>query len=121
MDERISELTYQLKEQLKNDPCIIALNDSEKAMNESEEVMALSYKKDRALDYYNEMLRFFADDSPATIKARQELADAKKELESHPLVRDYLNKYQQVRLLFEQINEKLFSLLNNDMCPKESK
>ena len=121
MDEKITELTFKLKEQLKNDPRIIALNESEKKMNESEEVMALSYKKDRALDYYNEMLRFFADDSPATIKARQELAEAKKNLESHPLVRDYLAKYQQVRLLFEQINESLFAMLNNDMCPKENK
>ena len=121
MDERLSELTYQLKEQLNNDPRVIALNESEKKMNESEEVMALSYKKDRALDYYNEMLRFFSDDSPATIKARQDLAQAKKELESHPLVRDYLKKYQEVRLLFEQVNKVLFSYLNKEMCPQEKK
>lgn len=121
MDERITELTFELKEQLKNDPRIIALNESEKAMNESEEVMALSYRKDCALDYYNQTLKYFSDDSVAATKARQDLAKAKKELDSHPLVRDYLQKYQQVRLLFEQINEKLFSLLNNEMCPKENK
>ena len=114
MDERITELTFELKEQLKNDPRIIALNESEKAM-------ALSYRKDCALDYYNQTLKYFSDDSVAATKARQDLAKAKKELDSHPLVRDYLQKYQQVRLLFEQINEKLFSLLNNDMCPKENK
>ena len=91
------------------------------AMNESEEVMALSYRKDCALDYYNQTLKYFSDDSVAATKARQDLAKAKKELDSHPLVRDYLQKYQQVRLLFEQINQSLFSMLNNDMCPKENK
>ena len=121
MDERISELTYKLKEQLDNDQRIIALNESEKKMKESEEVMALSYRKDVALDHYNEMLKYYSDNSPEVIKARQDLALAKKELESHPLVREYLSNYQQVRILFEQVNESLFSLLNNDMCPKENK
>ena len=121
MDEKISELTYQLKEQLNNDPRIIALNASEKKMNESEEVMGLSYRKDVALDHYNEMLKYYSDNSPEVVKARQDLAKAKKELESHPLVREYLSNYQQVRLLFEQVNESLFSMLNNDMCPKEIK
>ena len=121
MNEKISELTYKLKEQLNNDPRIIALNESEKKMKESEDVMALSYRKDVALDHYNEMLKYYSDDSEEVTKARQELALAKKELDSHPLVRDYLSKYQQVRILFEQINQSLFSLLNNDMCPKENK
>ena len=109
MDEKITELTFELKEQLKNDPRIIALNESEKAMNESEEVMALSYRKDCALDYYNQTLKYFSDDSVAATKARQDLALTKKNLESHPLVRDYLAKYQEVRLLFEKINQSLFS------------
>ncbi len=121
MNEKISELTYKLKEQLNIDPRIIALNKSEKSMKESEEVMALSYRKDIALDRYNEMLKYYSDDSEEVVKARQDLALAKKELDSHPLVRDYLYKYQQVRILFEQVNQSLFSLLNNDMCPKEIK
>ena len=121
MDEKITELTYKLKEQLQNDPRIIALNESEKKMNESEEVMALSYRKDVALDHYNQLLKYYSDDSKVVVKAKQDLASAKKELESHPLVRDYLQKYQQVRLLFEQVNQSLFSMLNNDMCPKENK
>ena len=121
MDEKISELTYKLKEQLNNDPRVIALNESEKKMNESEDVMVLSYRKDVALDHYNQLLKYYSDDSKVVVKARQDLATAKKELESHPLVREYLSNYQQVRLLFEQVNQTLFSMLNNDMCPKESK
>ena len=119
MDERILEKTYQLKRALDSDPRILALNEIEARMNTNEEVMALSYKKDVALNHYNEMLKYYKDDSEEVIKARQELAKAKKELESHPIVREYLSCYQAVRLLFEEINKALFSYLNKNACPKE--
>ena len=121
MDEKILKLTYQLKTALENDERIILLNDLENKMNSNEEVMALSYRKDLALDRYNEMCKYFKDDSEEVIKARQLLAEAKKELESHPLVREYLSAYQQVRLLYEHVNETLFSYLNKNMCPNEVK
>ena len=121
MDEKILTLTYQLKTALDNDERIVLLNKLEKEMNSNEEVMALSYRKDMALDRYNEMCKYFKDDSEEVIKARRLLAEAKKELESHPLVRDYLSIYQQVRLLYEHINETLFSYLNKNMCPSEGK
>ena len=121
MDEKILELTFQLKTALDNDPRIVLLNKLENEMNNNEEVMGLSYRKDMALDRYNEMAKYFKDDSEEVIKARQLLADAKKELESHPLVREYLSSYQQVRLLYEHINETLFTYLNKNMCPSEVK
>ncbi len=119
MDEEIINLTYQLKASIENDSRIKKLNDVEKKMNASEEVMSLSYKKDVALDHYNEMVKYFKDDSDEVVNARKNLAEAKKELESHPLVREYLSSYQEVRLLYEHINETLFSYLNKNMCPKE--
>ena len=119
MDEKILEKTYQLKKALDSDPRIIALNEIETRMNSNEEVMALSYKKDVTLDHYNEMLKYYKDDSKEVKKARQELATAKKELESHPIVREYLIAYQAVRLLFKEVNEGLFSYLNKNACPKE--
>ena len=119
MNEEIMNLAYQLKASIENDSRIIRLNEIEKKMNESEEVMSLSYKKDVALNHYNEMMKYFKDDSDEVVHARQELANAKKELESHPLVREYLSAYQEVRLLYEHINETLFSYLNKNMCPKE--
>ena len=121
MDEKILELTYQLKTALDNDSRIALLNKLEEQMNNNEEVMGLSYRKDVALDKYNEMCKYFKDDSEEVINARKELATAKKELESHPLVREYLAAYQQVRILFEHINETLFSYLNKNMCPSEVK
>ena len=121
MDEKILSLTYRLKTALDNDSRIVLLNKLENEMNNNEEVMALSYRKDMALDRYNEMCKLFKDDSEEVNKARILLSDAKKELESHPLVREYLAAYQQVRLLYEHINETLFSYLNKNMCPSEVK
>ena len=85
MDEKILSLTYQLKTALENDERVVLLNKLEQKMSSNEEVMALSYRKDMALDRYNEMCKFFKDDSGEVIKARKLLAEAKKELESHPL------------------------------------
>lgn len=119
MNEQIANLVYQLKTEMQNDERIIRLNNLEKQMNENEEVMRLSYLKDIALDDYNKMMAFFKEGSEEVIKARRKFADAKKELESNPLVREYLAAYQQVRLLYELINETLFSYINKNMCPKE--
>ena len=121
MNEKILQLSESLKKALDNDERISLLNESEKRMNESEEVMSLAYQKDRALDDYNEMLKYFSDDSEEVKSARKELAEAKKTLEEHELVRDYLKKYQQVRMLFERINNTLFAYLNNDLCPEENR
>ncbi|MCR5185332.1 MAG: YlbF family regulator [Bacilli bacterium] len=116
MNEEILLSANKLKEALKNDERIIALNAIEKKMMESEEVMALSYQKDVAADKYNDMLRIYKENSEEVTSSLKELAEAKKKLEEHPLVREYLKAYQKVRLLYEEINQTLFSSLNNDFC-----
>lgn len=119
MDNKTTSLLFKIKKVLANDSRIVALNEAEKAMNDSEEVMKLSYKKDLAADEYGSMLKIFGDEAVETVESRKRLALAKKELEEHPLVRDYLAKYKEVRKLYDFINDSLFSYLNNDMCPKE--
>ena len=112
MDEIIIELTYRLKESIKNDERVILLNEIEKEMNDSNEVIALAYQKDMAVDKYNDMLRLFKDDDDEVINARRDLSNKKKALEEHPLVRKYLKAYQEVRLMYETINTTLFSYIN---------
>lgn len=119
MNERLFYLTNEVKKCLNEDNRIISLNIIEKEMNDNEEVMALAYQKDMALDEYNQILKIYSDNSEEANKARHNLYLKKKELESHPLVKKYLKAYQEVRILYELINEKLFSYLSNDFCPKE--
>ncbi len=119
----MTELTlakaYALRESLLNDERILSLDDSEKKMEKDDEAMKLCYKKDLANDKYNEMVRLFKDDSEEVKNAKKELYLAKKEFESLEVVKDYLKKYQIVRLLYEDINNILFKDYEADLCPKK--
>lgn len=121
MNETILDKTYSLKETLKNDERIIKLNELEKKMNESEEVMALAYAKDVACDNYSEMSRLFKDDSEEVKEARKRLSLAKEKLDSHPLVKEYVAQYQVVRELYSETNKILFSSFSPSLCTKEKK
>ena len=115
MANDIYNAAYSLKELLDNDERIILLNELEKKMNDSEEVMALAYQKDLAVNEYSDALNHFASDSEEVKKAQHNLFVKKEALDNHPLVRDYLNAYSKVRDLYYQVNEILFNNLNLHM------
>ena len=119
MEKDLYQEVELLKQSLQEDPRIIRLNELEKKMNENEEVMALAYKKDMAAVNYSDTLNHHSEDSEEAKKAMSELHKAKLDLDNHPLVREYLNAYKEVRELYAEINEILFSDLNADLCPKE--
>ena len=121
MNEEIYQKAELLKEMLENDPRVIRLNDAEKKMDESDEVMALAYKKDMAAIKYSDTLNHFKEDSKEAQEALKELHQAKYDLDSHPLVKDYLKAYKEVRELYDEINKILFSSFSIDLCPKENK
>lgn len=105
-----------LKDELKNDSRIINLLKLEKDMEEDDEVILLTYKKDKANDVYNDMLRLFKEDSIEVKTARESLHIAKKNLEEHPKVRSYLKVYQEVRMLLDEVNDILFSDFTVKLC-----
>ena len=119
MEQDIYLQAEQLKESLSNDPRVIHLLELEKEMNENEEVMALAYKKDMAAVKYSDTLNHFSEDSEEAKKALQELHEAKLALDSHPLVRKYLESYKEVRELYDDINNILFSNFSVNLCPKK--
>ena len=119
MDENIYSLTIKLKESLKNHPSIILLNEIEKEMENNEEVMKLSFLKDQANDKYNDMVKYFSENSNEASSALKELHQAKLNLDNHPLVKKYLKSYQEVRELYQEINALLFDITKEDNCPKE--
>ena len=118
MDD-IYSLSYELKDLLDCDPRILLLNNLEKKMNENEEVMALAYQKDLAINDYNDALNHFANDSEEVKKAQHQLHLKKKALDEHPLVKEYLKAYTEVRDLYYQINDILFANLNLHMKEKK--
>ena len=111
----IYSLSYELKELLANDERVILLDKLEKEMNDNEEVMALAYQKDVAVSNYNDALNHFANDSEEVKIAQHELHLKKEALDNHPLVRQYLDAYSQVRDLYFALNDILFSQLATNL------
>ena len=116
MDSKTILSGYELKEALLNDERIIHLDEVEERMNNDEEVMRLCYLKDMANDHYNQMLKYFDEDSEEVKKAQKEFFLAKKQFEELPLVKEYLAAYKIVRELYDEINKILFSDLNRNLC-----
>lgn len=105
-----------LRDALESDSRVLKLAASEKQMESSDEIMRLAYSKDIAETAYNDAIRHFGEDSPDVRHAQKALFKAKTELDSHPLVRDYLASYRDVRLLYERINDELFSPFIDHIC-----
>ncbi len=111
---------YNLKEALAKDPRIIRLNELERKMNNDDSVMALAYQKDIASSRYGDMLTIYSNDEVDEVKkARDELIKAKSLLYMHPTVKEYLEAFQAVRTIYQDINKNIFALMDTDMCPQE--
>ena len=103
----ILKIAYELKELLNNDPRFKTLNEKEKAMEQSEEVMALSYNKDLKEAYLSDTLRHYPKGSPEVKHAHVELFRASEKLDSHPLVKEYYKAYKEVEKVLNEINDIL--------------
>lgn len=108
MNEQILNKCQLLKEAIEKDPRILLLNQLEKEIENNEEVMVLSYKKDVALANYEDVIKYFKDDQDKIQKAQKLLAESKYNLDIHPLVKQYNKAYLEVKLMYEEINKQLF-------------
>ena len=112
MAKDIYETAYELKDLLSSDERIKRLNELETKMNNDNEVIALAYQKDVAVYNYSDALNHFGENSPEVKNAQKELYEKKLALDTHPLVREYLDAYKEVRDLYIQMNGLLFDGLN---------
>lgn len=121
MEEELLKKICQLKELLDNDERVLELKTKEKIMEENEEVMVLAYRYSCRQTEYNDALKHYGESSNELLTAQKQLADSKKELESHPLVIDYLKAFQKVRELYQSIDEHLFGPFKKSIMCKEKK
>ena len=121
MENQIYQKAMSLKEKINSDKRIINLAKLEKEMENNEEVMVLTYKKDLASSRYSDILNYYSEDSDEAKKVLKELHQAKLNLDNHPLVQQYLKAYKEVRELYQSINEILFANFNANLCPKGDK
>ena len=103
------KIAYELKELMNADERFILLNEKEKAMENNEEVMALSYNKSLKETYLSDALKHFDSHSKEVKHAHVELYRASERLDNHPVVKEYLKAYKEVETLLNKINEILFS------------
>ena len=115
MAKDIYSCAYELKDLLANDERIKRLNLLEEKMNNDQEVIALAYQKDVAVSNYSDALNHFDENSPEVKKAQRELYEKKLALDTHPLVKEYLDAYKEVRDLYIEMNGLLFDGLNLKM------
>lgn len=116
MNEKLLERISDFREELANDKRVLTLNHLEAKMEQNEEVMALAYQKDIKENTYNDSLRHFGPHSKEAKQAQKGLFEAKTRLDKHPLVRQYLLAYHDVRILYEEINNELFSPFKEHFC-----
>lgn len=116
MNQKLLEKIGDFRMELANDKRILNLNRLEAKMEQSEEVMALGYQKDIKENTYNDSLRHFGPHSKEAKQAQKALFEAKTRLDNHPLVRQYLLAYRDVRILYEEINNELFSPFKEHFC-----
>lgn len=119
MNEELYLKVNNLKALIENHPSVIRLKELEKKMNENEEVMALAYRKDIASSIYSDTLNHFSEDSEQAKEKMKQLHEAKLALDNHPLVKEYLSCYKEVRELYSELNNILFANFNSNLCPKE--
>ena len=116
MNEKIFDLSNKLNESLRNNPKVIELNRLEEELNNSYEVYLLSQKKDECLENYNNLNGLYSDGNLEVRNALLKLKEAKEKLNNHPLVKSYLSIYNEVKYLYMEIDNILFSDFKGRGC-----
>lgn len=116
MNERIFDLSSRLNSALMNDPKVKELNKLEEELNNSYEVYLLSQKKDEALELYTKLKEIYPEHSKEVKDSLKKLKEAKENLSNHPLVKTYLSIYTEVRDLYMEVDDILFSDFKRRAC-----
>lgn len=116
MNERIIDLASRLNKSLLDNPKVIELNKLEEELNNSYEVYLLSQKKDECLQIYTQIKDIYPENHLEVVNALKSLKEAKENLSNHPLVKSYLSIYNEVRGLYMEVDDILFSSFKRRRC-----
>ena len=116
MEEKIYFLAKEINEELNKNQDVVLLNKLDKELNDSYEVCTLSNKKDEALEKYISNKDLYGEDDKRTVDSLKALQLAKKELNNHPIVKQYLEVYSRVRDLYLEINHLLLDEYKGGKC-----
>ena len=97
-----------LRETIKNDPRVKALDDAEKALKEDTTLAPLLQEKEEAEAAYLLSRVEEGEESEATKRCLKRLHEAKLALDLHPSAREYSSHYAEVNALYRLIDDILF-------------
>ncbi len=98
----------ELKKALDSDPRTIRLNELEKKLYDDSHLLELAKKKDDLERQYNSLLSYMDKDSQEAKAVEKALYEAKLEMDSYPLAKEYSEAFVEVRDIYMQIDDILF-------------
>jgi hypothetical protein len=93
MEKELLDDLASLRDALKGDPRVLALDQAEKALTSSPEVIELAKKKDAAERDYEDCLNYHKETDPEALALQKALYQAKLALDEHPLSKAYNAAY----------------------------
>ena len=109
MNEVVSELTYKLKEELKNSIEYKQLKQFEKELENNKDVQLLVYKKDMLIVKLEDILKYKDKNSVEVLMIQKEINDCLSKINSFEIVKKYNKALSEFNALLDKINKEILS------------
>lgn len=109
MNEVVSELTYKLKEELKNSIEYKQLKQFEKELENNKDIQLLVYKKDMLIVKLEDILKYKDKNSVEVLMIQKEMNDCLTKINSFEIVKKYNKALSEFNALLDKINKEILS------------
>ena len=109
MNEVVSELTYKLKEELKNSIEYKQLKQFEKELENNKDIQLLVYKKDMLIVKLEDILKYKDKNSVEVLMIQKEINDFLTKINSFEIVQKYNKTLNEYNALLDKINKEILS------------
>ena len=109
MNEVVSELTYKLKEELKNSIEFKQLKQFEKELENNKDIQLLVYKKDMLIVKLEDILKYKDKNSVEVLMIQKEINDCLTKINSFEIVKKYNKALSEFNALLDKINKEILS------------
>lgn len=109
MNEVVSELTYKLKEELKNSIEYKQLKQFEKELENNKDIQLLVYKKDMLIVKLEDILKYKDKNSVEVMMIQKEINDCLTNINSFEIVKKYNKALNEYNALLDKINKEILS------------
>lgn len=121
MNISLSKSLDGLKSAIEQDERVIRLNELEKKLYEDPSLLELVKKKDDLEREYSSILSYKDKNSEEAMKVAKALHEAKAEMDSYPLAKEYTEAFIKVRDLYMEIDDIIFGPYRKKTLSSEAK